>query len=91
MDVRKLIKREMERFKICEKETKTKTKAFSKEGLGQQPKTICIVDCVIVFHYGQIIDFSLGEESLVTCSSHEPSNPRNTHRVVLNLMRELEK
>ncbi|CAN1245694.1 CCR4-NOT transcription complex subunit 3 [Linum grandiflorum] len=27
----------MERFKICEKETKTK--AFSKEGLGQQPKT----------------------------------------------------
>ncbi|GMN68521.1 hypothetical protein TIFTF001_037576 [Ficus carica] len=29
---RKLIGREMERFKICEKETKTK--AFSKEGLG---------------------------------------------------------
>ncbi|KAG0477113.1 hypothetical protein HPP92_013954 [Vanilla planifolia] len=27
----------MERFKVCEKETKTK--AFSKEGLGQQPKT----------------------------------------------------
>ncbi|KAK4793359.1 hypothetical protein SAY86_023794 [Trapa natans] len=37
MDARKLIEREMERFKICEKETKTK--AFSKEGLGQQPKT----------------------------------------------------
>ncbi|KAL3533385.1 hypothetical protein ACH5RR_006906, partial [Cinchona calisaya] len=37
MDSRKLIEREMERFKICEKETKTK--AFSKEGLGQQPKT----------------------------------------------------
>ncbi|CAM8917030.1 unnamed protein product [Rhodiola kirilowii] len=37
IDARKLIEREMERFKICEKETKTK--AFSKEGLGQQPKT----------------------------------------------------
>ncbi|KMZ64144.1 CCR4-NOT transcription complex subunit 3 [Zostera marina] len=36
MDARKQIEREMERFKICEKETKTK--AFSKEGLGQQPK-----------------------------------------------------
>mmetsp|Transcript_27824 Transcript_27824/g.33764 ORF Transcript_27824/g.33764 Transcript_27824/m.33764 type:complete len:794 (-) Transcript_27824:364-2745(-) len=35
-DARKLIEREMERFKVCEKETKTK--AFSKEGLGQQPK-----------------------------------------------------
>uniref|UniRef100_M4E4G5 CCR4-Not complex component Not N-terminal domain-containing protein n=1 Tax=Brassica campestris TaxID=3711 RepID=M4E4G5_BRACM len=33
----KLIEREMEMFKICEKETKTK--AFSKEGLGQQPNT----------------------------------------------------
>ncbi|KAJ8512938.1 hypothetical protein OPV22_003372 [Ensete ventricosum] len=37
VDARKLIEREMERFKVCEKETKTK--AFSKEGLGQQPKT----------------------------------------------------
>ncbi|XP_020096078.1 CCR4-NOT transcription complex subunit 3-like isoform X2 [Ananas comosus] len=37
IDARKIIEREMERFKICEKETKTK--AFSKEGLGQQPKT----------------------------------------------------
>eukprot|EP00897_Mesotaenium_endlicherianum_P002755 jgi/Mesen1/2507/ME000016S01858 len=37
IDARKLIEREMERFKVCEKETKTK--AFSKEGLGQQPKT----------------------------------------------------
>ncbi|KAK6921319.1 CCR4-Not complex component, Not N-terminal domain, partial [Dillenia turbinata] len=37
LDARKQIEREMERFKICEKETKTK--AFSKEGLGQQPKT----------------------------------------------------
>ncbi|KAE8794682.1 putative protein ycf45 [Hordeum vulgare] len=36
-DARKQIEREMERFKVCEKETKTK--AFSKEGLGQQPKT----------------------------------------------------
>lgn len=38
MDARKVIEREMERFKVCEKETKTK--AFSKEGLGQQPKTV---------------------------------------------------
>ncbi|KAF9670262.1 hypothetical protein SADUNF_Sadunf13G0050100 [Salix dunnii] len=37
VDARKTIEKEMERFKICEKETKTK--AFSKEGLGQQPKT----------------------------------------------------
>ena len=37
MDARKVIEREMERFKVCERETKTK--AFSKEGLGQQPKT----------------------------------------------------
>ncbi|GAB2265410.1 hypothetical protein Dimus_000468 [Dionaea muscipula] len=36
LDARKQIEREMERFKICEKETKTK--AFSKEGLGLQPK-----------------------------------------------------
>lgn len=43
MDARKLIEREMERFKICEKETKTK--AFSKEGLGQQPKTVAIASC----------------------------------------------
>jgi hypothetical protein len=40
VDARKLIEREMERFKICEKETKTK--AFSKEGLGQQPKTVSV-------------------------------------------------
>ena len=38
LDARKLIEKEMERFKVCEKETKTK--AFSKEGLGQQPKTV---------------------------------------------------
>jgi hypothetical protein len=43
VDARKLIEREMERFKICEKETKTK--AFSKEGLGQQPKTVSITFC----------------------------------------------
>eukprot|EP00958_Prasinococcus_capsulatus_P007928 scaffold742_cov395-Prasinococcus_capsulatus_cf.AAC.5 len=36
LDARKLIEREMERFKVCEKETKTK--AFSKEGLSQQAK-----------------------------------------------------
>jgi len=39
LEARKQIEREMERFKVCEKETKTK--AFSKEGLGQQPKTVC--------------------------------------------------
>ena len=38
LDARKLIEKEMERFIVCEKETKTK--AFSKEGLGQQPKTV---------------------------------------------------
>ncbi|KAE9612515.1 putative CCR4-NOT complex, subunit 3/ 5 protein [Lupinus albus] len=37
VDARKLIEKEMERFKVCEKEMKTK--AFSKEGLVQQPKT----------------------------------------------------
>ncbi|RWR82163.1 general negative regulator of transcription subunit 3-like protein isoform X3 [Cinnamomum micranthum f. kanehirae] len=37
LESRKQIEREMERFKVCEKETKTK--AFSKEGLVQQPKT----------------------------------------------------
>ena len=37
LEARKVIEREMERFKVCERETKTK--AFSKEGLGQQPKT----------------------------------------------------
>ncbi|GAB2265422.1 hypothetical protein Dimus_000479 [Dionaea muscipula] len=37
LDARKQIEREMERFKICEKETKTK--AFSK-GLGLQPKPV---------------------------------------------------
>ncbi|KAJ0965377.1 hypothetical protein J5N97_026515 [Dioscorea zingiberensis] len=37
MDARKVIELEMERFKVCEKETKTKS--FSEEGSGQQPKT----------------------------------------------------
>ncbi|XP_023757826.1 uncharacterized protein LOC111906302 [Lactuca sativa] len=36
-DARKLIERGMERYRICEKESKRK--AFSKEGLGKQPKT----------------------------------------------------
>ena len=35
-DARTLIEKEMERFKVCEKEFKTK--AFSKEGLSQAPK-----------------------------------------------------
>ncbi|KAK3035486.1 hypothetical protein RJ639_034456 [Escallonia herrerae] len=33
----------------------------------------------------KFIDFSPGEKFLVTYSSHEPSNPRDTHRVVLNV------
>ena len=36
LDARKAVERQMERFKVCEKETKTK--AFSKEGLGQAAK-----------------------------------------------------
>eukprot|EP00300_Choanocystis_sp_HF-7_P011823 c17629_g1_i2.p1 GENE.c17629_g1_i2~~c17629_g1_i2.p1 ORF type:complete len:692 (+),score=169.81 c17629_g1_i2:40-2115(+) len=37
VEARKVIETEMERFKVCEKETKTK--AYSKEGLAQAPKT----------------------------------------------------
>ncbi|GAB2300311.1 Eukaryotic translation initiation factor 3 subunit B [Dionaea muscipula] len=33
----------------------------------------------------KLIDFSPGERYLVTYSSHEPSTPRDTHRVVLNI------
>ncbi|KAL3690224.1 hypothetical protein R1sor_016533 [Riccia sorocarpa] len=33
----------------------------------------------------QLIDFSPGEKYLVTYSSHEPSNPRDTQRVTLNI------
>ncbi|MCL7043386.1 hypothetical protein MKW94_015473 [Papaver nudicaule] len=33
----------------------------------------------------KLIDFSPGEKYLVTYNSHEPSNPRDTHRVVLNI------
>lgn len=36
MKARKDVERQMERFKVCEKEMKTK--AFSKEGLGQAAK-----------------------------------------------------
>ena len=36
VEARKRVERQMERFKVCEKETKTK--AFSKEGLGQATK-----------------------------------------------------
>ena len=49
MDARKQIEREMERFKVCEKETKTK--AFSKEGLGQQLKTVCTRSVLSVFWF----------------------------------------
>ncbi|KAK1262156.1 Eukaryotic translation initiation factor 3 subunit B [Acorus gramineus] len=33
----------------------------------------------------KFIDFSPGEKFLVTCSDHEPNNPRDSHRVVLNI------
>ncbi|KAL9225539.1 hypothetical protein vseg_001448 [Gypsophila vaccaria] len=33
----------------------------------------------------KLIDFSPGEKFIVTYSSHEPSNPRDTHRVVINI------
>ncbi|XP_072963175.1 eukaryotic translation initiation factor 3 subunit B-like [Typha angustifolia] len=33
----------------------------------------------------KLIDFSPGEKYLVTYSSHEPSNPRDTHRVVITI------
>ncbi|XP_071733109.1 eukaryotic translation initiation factor 3 subunit B-like [Rutidosis leptorrhynchoides] len=33
----------------------------------------------------KLFDFSPGEKYLVTYSSHEPSNPRDTHRVILNI------
>nr|P56821.1 RecName: Full=Eukaryotic translation initiation factor 3 subunit B; Short=eIF3b; AltName: Full=eIF-3-eta; AltName: Full=eIF3 p110 [Nicotiana tabacum]CAA72721.1 PRT1 protein [Nicotiana tabacum] len=33
----------------------------------------------------KLIDFSLAERYLVTYSSHEPSNPRDSHAVVLNI------
>ena len=46
LEARKQIEREMERFKVCEKETKTK--AFSKEGLGQQPKTVSFYFCAVM-------------------------------------------
>eukprot|EP01028_Stygiella_incarcerata_P003958 TRINITY_DN1829_c0_g1_i1.p1 TRINITY_DN1829_c0_g1~~TRINITY_DN1829_c0_g1_i1.p1 ORF type:complete len:629 (+),score=158.58 TRINITY_DN1829_c0_g1_i1:544-2430(+) len=36
LDARKLIEKKMESFKVCEREAKTK--AYSKEGLSQQPK-----------------------------------------------------
>lgn len=52
VDARKQIEREMERFKICEKETKTK--AFSKEGLGQQPKTVT-TPVALLPHFDQFL------------------------------------
>ncbi|CAA0826990.1 Eukaryotic translation initiation factor 3 subunit B, partial [Striga hermonthica] len=33
----------------------------------------------------KLIDFSPGERFLVTYSSHEPSNPRDTHRVMITI------
>ncbi|KAF5175883.1 Eukaryotic translation initiation factor 3 subunit b [Thalictrum thalictroides] len=33
----------------------------------------------------KLIDFSPGEKFLVTYSSHEPSNPRESHKIVLNI------
>lgn len=68
MDARKIIEREMERFKICEKETKTK--AFSKEGLGQQPKTVSFK--LLCFHNDndatmKISDGIVNSSSLMEC------------------------
>ena len=68
LEARKLIENKMEKFKVCEKETKTK--AFSKEGLGQQPKTVsdgtgqrddplflCVCRLVAFgFHHGWLMD-----------------------------------
>ncbi|KAH9728407.1 transcription regulator NOT2/NOT3/NOT5 family protein [Citrus sinensis] len=69
VDARKLIEREMERFKICEKETKTK--AFSKEGLGQQPKTVSELE-------SQIDSFEAELEGL-TVKKGKTRPPRLTH------------
>jgi hypothetical protein len=67
MDARKLIEKEMERFKICEKETKTK--AFSKEGLGQQPKTVSLPLCACCFFLsivtGEFIEICLFSGGLI--------------------------
>ncbi|KAF5795859.1 putative eukaryotic translation initiation factor 3 subunit B [Helianthus annuus] len=38
-----------------------------------------------MFIHMSTIDLSPGEKYLANCSSHEPSNPRGTHRVVLNV------
>ena len=43
MDARKLIETKMEQFKVCEKETKTKT--YSKEGLAREVGA-CVFSCV---------------------------------------------
>lgn len=69
MDARKLIEREMERFKICEKETKTK--AFSKEGLGQQPKTVSVARYVLSlrFFFKKFNRSALGR-FMVFCTTH---------------------
>ncbi|KAF9661160.1 hypothetical protein SADUNF_Sadunf19G0038800 [Salix dunnii] len=54
VDARKTIEKEMERFKICEKETKTK--AFSKEGLGQQPKTFLTLTDLQKWHNLRVVE-----------------------------------
>ncbi|OMO62301.1 hypothetical protein CCACVL1_22902 [Corchorus capsularis] len=69
VDARKQIEREMERFKICEKETKTK--AFSKEGLGQQPKTVSELE-------SQIDNFEAELEGL-SVKKGKTRPPRLTH------------
>ena len=53
MDARKLIETKMEQFKVCEKETKTKT--YSKEGLAREVgvwvfSCVCPCPCVCPFH-----------------------------------------
>ena len=86
-DARKLIEREMERFKVCERETKTK--AFSKEGLGQQAKLDprerarneareWLNHCVDELNT-QLDSFEAEVESLSTAKKGKQKPPRLTH------------
>ena len=86
-DARKLIEREMERFKVCERETKTK--AFSKEGLGQQAKLDprerarndareWLNHCVDELNT-QLDTFEAEIESLSTAKKGKQKPPRLTH------------
>ncbi|KAF8380666.1 hypothetical protein HHK36_028156 [Tetracentron sinense] len=61
-------------------------------GHSSQEGHCCLGRChnlKFLMHYAHpqvsLIDFSPGEKYLVTYSNHEPSNPRDMHRVVLNI------